>query len=147
MIPEIEIEVKYKKKVKKSERIQITSSQYSAQAFRQIFNADTIDWREEAVMLCLNRANEIVGFYKISSGGMAGTVIDPKIVFTIALGCAASGIILAHNHPSGALKPSDADMAITQKLKEGGKLLEITLLDHLIITSESHLSFLDEGLL
>ena len=124
---------------------QISSSKDGYNVFREIFNADTIDWVEEAIVLCLNRANKVVGFYKLSVGGMSGTVMDPKIVFTVALNCGASSIIVAHNHPSGNLNPSDADVRITQKLKGAGELLDIQLLDHIIITDEGYYSFGDEG--
>lgn len=141
-IPQIDVQVKYKN-VQKSKRYTITSSEDAAKAFREIFNADTIEWREEAIMLCLNRANEVVGFYKLSAGGMAGTVIDPKMVFTICLNCCASGLILAHNHPSGSLTTSAADRTLTQKIKSAGELLDIKLLDHIIMTSENFYSMLD----
>ena len=143
-IPEIKISFKIDK-VTKSEMTQISSSKDGYNVFREIFNADTIDWVEEAIVLCLNRANKVVGFYKLSVGGMSGTVMDPKIVFTVALNCGASSIIVAHNHPSGNLNPSDADVRITQKLKGAGELLDIQLLDHIIITDEGYYSFGDEG--
>ncbi|MFT5383884.1 MAG: DNA repair protein RadC [Saprospiraceae bacterium] len=85
---------------------------------------------------------------KISSGGMAGTVVDAKIIFRKALeNGPASGIILAHNHPSGNLKPSQADIDITKKLKKAGETLDINVLDHLIIAGQSYYSFADDGLL
>jgi DNA repair protein RadC len=103
--------------------------------------------REEFYILLLNRANRIYGYYLLSQGGTSGTVVDPKLIFSIALKCNAHGIILAHNHPSGNTKPSEADIQITKKVKEGGKLLEIDVLDHIILTSDSYLSFADEGLM
>ncbi len=84
---------------------------------------------------------------EVSTGGISGTVADPKLIFVAALKAGASGMIVSHNHPSGNLTPSQADMELTRKLKEGGKLLEIQLLDHIIMTSESYYSFADEGLL
>jgi DNA repair protein RadC len=144
-IPEIKITLSFDKKIKKSELKTIHSSTDAYRILKDIFNADTFDWVEECIILCMNRANKIVGFYKISSGGTTGTVVDPKVIFTTALNCAASGIILAHNHPSGNLTPSEQDKAMTKKLKEGGKLLDITLFDHLILTDEGFYSFQDEG--
>ena len=98
-------------------------------------------------MLLLNRANKVLGIVEISKGGTAGTVVDPKIVFAAAIKTNCSAIILAHNHPSGNLRPSDQDIRLTRKLKECGNLLEINVWDHLIITREGYLSFADEGLL
>jgi DNA repair protein RadC len=89
----------------------------------------------------------VLGIYEVSTGGMTGTVADPKLIFAAALKGAACGIILAHNHPSNNLKPSISDEQLTTKIKEGGKLLDIKLLDHLIISSEGYYSFADEGLL
>ena len=87
----------------------------------------------------------ILGLSWVSLGGISGTVVDPKIIFQTALKSSSSGIILLHNHPSSNPNPSDADLKITTKIKEGGKLLDIDVPDHLIITSESYLSMADEG--
>lgn len=102
---------------------------------------------EEFWVLLLNRANRVIKKSQVSQGGVSGTVADPKIIFKSALDELASGIILAHNHPSGNLKASQADMDLTRKLKEAGKLLEIQVLDHLILAGQKYLSFADEGLL
>jgi DNA repair protein RadC len=102
---------------------------------------------EEFWILLLNRANRVVKKNQISQGGVAGTVADPKIIFKMALEELASGIILAHNHPSGNLNASQADIDLTKKLKEAGKLLEVQVLDHLIIAGQRYFSFADEGLL
>ena len=102
---------------------------------------------EEFWTLYLNRANKIIAYDKISRGGVSGTVVDPKLIFKNALKHLASSIILVHNHPSGQLKPSNADISITKKLKEAGNVLEIEVLDHLIISDEGFFSFADEGLL
>ncbi len=102
---------------------------------------------EEFWVLMLNRQNEIIELKQISSGGVAGTVVDPKVIFKSALQFLASGIILSHNHPSGNLKPSKADIAITNKLKSAGESLEINVLDHLIISEQGYYSFADEGII
>lgn len=146
-IPEIKISVSFDKILKKSELYKITSSRSAYDLFLKVFNADTFHWNEEMIILCLNNSNKVVGFYKISSGGMTGTVVDVRMIFTIALKSLATSIIIAHNHPSGILMASDADKAITKKIKEAGKFMDINLLDHLILTDESFLSFADEGLL
>jgi len=102
---------------------------------------------EEFWVLMLNRQNEIIELKQISSGGVAGTVVDPKVIFKSAIQSLASSIILSHNHPSGNLKPSKADIAITNKLKSAGESLEIKVLDHLIISEQGYYSFADEGIM
>ncbi|KAB7728760.1 DNA repair protein RadC [Rudanella paleaurantiibacter] len=102
---------------------------------------------EEFWILLLNRANEVLRPVQISAGGVSGTVADPKLIFKQAVENLASSIILVHNHPSGNLTPSQADKDLTRKLREGGKLLDIPVLDHLIFTDRAYLSFADEGLL
>jgi DNA repair protein RadC len=102
---------------------------------------------EEFWVLLLNRANRVIKKHQISQGGVAGTVADPKIIFKLALSELASGIILAHNHPSGNLTASQADIDLTKKLKEAGKLLEVQVLDHLIVAGQKYFSFADEGIL
>ncbi len=100
---------------------------------------------EEFWVVLLNRANIVLKKAVISTGGISGTVADPRLIFKVALENTASAIILVHNHPSGNAKPSDADIDITKKMKEGGKLLEIPVLDHLIFTDLEYYSFADEG--
>jgi DNA repair protein RadC len=102
---------------------------------------------EEFWIIILNRANQVIKVERISSGGVAGTVADPKMIFKTALEHLASAIILSHNHPSGNLKPSQADKDLTVKLREAGKYLDIPVLDHVIFTDKGYLSFADEGLL
>jgi DNA repair protein RadC len=102
---------------------------------------------EEFVVVLLNRGNKIMTHKTISRGGVSGTVADAKIIFQIALEKLASSIILAHNHPSGNLTASQADIRLTEKLKEGASLLDLQVLDHLIIGDENYLSFADDGLL
>lgn len=146
-IPEIKIAVSWDRKLTTGELMQIKSSADAANAFRTIFNKDTFNWQEEVLILCLNNSNKILGYHKISTGGMTGAIIDVRVVFTIAINSLATGLIIAHNHPSGMLKPSEADLSITKKLKKGGELLDIKILDHIILTDESYLSFGDEGIL
>ncbi len=102
---------------------------------------------EEFWIVMLNRANRILGKVQISSGGVSGTVVDAKIVFRKALEERATSIILTHNHPSGNLKPSQADIDLTQKLKKAGQNIDIQVLDHIIISAKGYFSFADEGLL
>lgn len=100
---------------------------------------------EEFWALYLKQNNAIIKKYRISEGGIAATVVDPKRVFKAALECYASGVILCHNHPSGSLNPSSSDIALTQKLIEAGKHIDIKVLDHIIVSSQGYYSFADEG--
>ncbi|RZL34792.1 MAG: DNA repair protein RadC [Pedobacter sp.] len=102
---------------------------------------------EEFWMLVLNRANFVTSKHLISRGGQSGTIADPKIIFKIALENNAANIVLAHNHPSGNLKASVADINLTKKMVQAGLLLEIPIYDHLIITDQSYLSMADESLM
>ncbi len=102
---------------------------------------------EEFWILLLNRANRVIGREQISLGGVAGTVVDAKIVFRKAIEGMASSLILVHNHPSGNLQPSRQDIDLTRKLKKAGATLDIAVLDHLIIADSGYLSFADEGLM
>lgn len=98
-------------------------------------------------IILLSRGNKVIKICTISEGGVSGTVVDPKVIFKQAIDNLASGIILSHNHPSGNLKPSKADINITKRLVEAGKLLEIQVLDHLIISESGYYSFMDEGMI
>ena len=102
---------------------------------------------EEFWIVLLNRANKVISKHLISKGGQAGTIADPKIIFQTALENHAASIILSHNHPSGNLKPSQADISLTQKLVSAGNMLDISVLDHLIFTNSAYYSFADEGMI
>ncbi len=112
-----------------------------------IWDQNRIEFQEEFRVLLLNRGNRVTGVYKASSGGMTGTVADPRLILAAAIKSLSVSIILSHNHPSGNLKPSQADEALTQKIQEAAKYHDIKLLDHVILTSESYYSFAEEGLL
>lgn len=102
---------------------------------------------EEMWMIILNRSNKIMSTYQVSKGGVAGTVADVKIIFKAAIDRLASAIIIAHNHPSGSLRPSEADKALTKKVYKAGKVMDISVLDHLIVTDNGYFSFADEGMM
>ena len=102
---------------------------------------------EEFWILLLNRGNRLVRKECISEGGISGTVVDPKKIFKVALDYHATGIILGHNHPSGNTKPSESDIRITNKIVEAGKLLEVSVLDHIIVTDGDFFSFSDNGMM
>jgi DNA repair protein RadC len=102
---------------------------------------------EEFWILLLNRANRVIDKIRISQGGISGTIIDTRIILKNAVDRLASTIILCHNHPSGNLKPSDADIRITSKMKESSQLMDINLIDHIIIADNTYFSFADEGII
>lgn len=141
-----EVEITYKNNVPFDQMAKINCSSDGVRYFRQTWT-DRLEHVEEFRILCLNRANKVLGWACISRGGMSGTVADPKIIFQIALKTCASSIILGHNHPSGNTKPSESDIRLTQKLKKAGSSLDLPVLDHVIITADNYFSFADEGLL
>lgn len=124
--------------------VKITKSEDAVNVIRQFYQ-DDISLYESFFMLLLGRNNKTTGFVKISQGGTAGTVVDTKIVAKYAIDSLCSGVIIAHNHPSGNTEASQADRKITQKIKDGLKLFDIDLLDHVILTDLEHYSFADNG--
>jgi DNA repair protein RadC len=142
-----EIELIYKTKVRNSERPQIKSPKDAYKLALSTWDYNKIEFFEQCKVLYMNQAHKVLGIYEISSGGIAGTVVDLRLIFSAALKANATSLIMIHNHPSGNLTASEADKQITKKVKEAGKLLDITLLDSLIITPESYYSFADEGAL
>ncbi len=119
----------------------------SKDAFNQLYPFLSDLSTEHFYLLTLNRANKVIKSNCISQGGFSSTVADPKLIFKCALEQNASSIILAHNHPSGNLKPSDADLSLTRKIANAGDLLDLAVLDHIIIAGESYTSFMDNGYL
>ncbi len=110
------------------------------------YNADTLACQEEFLLLLLNRSNKPLGVVPISKGGISGTIVDIKLIMSVALKSLASGIILSHNHPSGNLDPSEEDIKITQRIKSACELLDIKLLDHIIMSpTKDYTSFADKG--
>ncbi len=107
----------------------------------------TDNYYEAFFVVLLDRANKVIRKLNISRGGVSGTVVDPKKIFKLALDHNASSLILAHNHPSNNLKPSDNDIRLTKKLLEAGKALEIPVLDHIIVGNDNYYSFADENIL
>lgn len=142
-----EVELSYRNVVKPSQRPRVTSSKEGYDLLLSSWDEDRIEFVEEFKILLLNTANKVLGIFEVSKGGVAGTVADPKLIFMAALKTNASAIILSHNHPSGNLKPSPQDLSLTNKIAEGGKLLDIRVLDHLIVTTGGYYSFADEGIL
>lgn len=138
--------VEYTLKANKTEfeKVKISSSYDSVKYLRQFF-FDDINIYESFFLMLLNRSNTVIGYVKISQGGITGTVCDPLLVAKYAIDSLAKGVILCHNHPSGQLIPSEQDNAITRKIKEGLKLFDISVLDHIILTEDSYYSYSDEG--
>lgn len=141
-----EISITYKPNLKFDQMPVISSSRDCENVFRGIWS-ENLTYCEEFVIMILSRANRVLGTSLISIGGMCGTMADPKKIFQVALKANAAGIVLAHNHPSGNIKPSEQDIKMTRKMVEIGKLLEMPVLDHIIMTGENYFSFADEGLI
>ncbi len=142
-----EVELSYKTKVKASDRPQIMSSKDAYNVLLAAWDEGRIEFVEQFKVLFLNRANKVLGIYDVSTGGVSGTVADPKVIFVAALKANACGIVISHNHQSGNQKPSRQDEELTLRIKSAGQLLEIKLMDHVIVTTEGYYSFADEGLL
>jgi DNA repair protein RadC len=142
-----EVELIYHPKTRPCERPKIKDSRSSYKILLDTWNKDRIDLQEEFKVMLLDRSGGVIGIKSLSTGGITATIADPKLIFVAALKGAACSIILAHNHPSGALRPSKADEELTRKVKGGGQLLDIKMLDHLIISPDCYFSFADEGLL
>lgn len=139
-----EITVNYRNPLKPSEMPQIKSSFGLNESLRPFFS-DCMEHHEEFYIMLLNRANRCLGVSKISQGGTGETVVDPKIIFQIALKANASSIALCHNHPSGNMTPSSSDDMITRKIKDGCSALGLNLIDHIVLSSEAYYSYVDEG--
>ena len=142
-----EIELAYVSKVKAICRPKISSSQEAYEVLSLSWDKSKIELLEQFKVLYLNRANRVLGIYELSTGGITGTVADPRLIFAAGLKLNAIGIILAHNHPSGELKPSVSDEQLTMKIKNAGDFLDIKTLDHLIIGGTEFYSFAHNGLM
>jgi DNA repair protein RadC len=142
-----EISISFSPVIKPSQRYKVTNSKDSYNLFMKRWDMNKLYLVEEMYVMFLNRANSVLGILPLSSGGYTGTVAELRLILVTALKGAATGIILAHNHPSGNTKPSMADEQITKKLKEAASYHDIKVLDHIIVSEDSYLSFADEGLL
>lgn len=142
-----EVELIYRSKVKASDRPLISSSSDAYDILKELWEEGKMDLVEQFKVLFLNRANRVLCLFHVSSGGITGTVADPRLIYTAALKVNAVSLILSHNHPSRSLKPSRQDEELTQKIKSAGSFLDIKVLDHVILSSEGYYSFADEGLI
>ena len=140
------LELKAKATPSNFEKTKIKSGKDAYDVIRKFYHDDIIIY-ESFFLLLLDRQNNTIAYVKISQGGVAGTVVDPKIIAKYAIDVLASGVILAHNHPSGSLVPSHQDISITNRIKEGLGLLDVNVLDHIILTENSYCSFQENGLI
>ncbi len=140
-------EIKVSYSTNKRPKTSITGSDSAHKLLLSCWDKSIIEFQEEFKVLLLNRSNKVLGVYPLSKGGVSGTFVDPKLVFSVALKCNASALIFAHNHPSGNLSPSENDKGLTKKLISAGRFLDMKVLDHLIITTEGYYSFADEGIM
>ncbi|MBL8000413.1 MAG: JAB domain-containing protein [Flavobacteriales bacterium] len=141
-----EVSLKYSFNPKGLERPLVSTSSTCYEMLREAFEP-YMELQETFVVLLLDRGNRAKGWYRASTGGLHGTVADPKLIFAVALKTLSSAIILAHNHPSGQLRPSEEDIRLTRKMVEAGKFLEIAVHDHVIVTTGGYYSFADNGML
>ncbi len=142
-----EIELRYNPKVPAIKKPKIKCSGDAHNQFLELLDQTQFNIKEEAAVLFLNRSKRVIGGYKLSSGGITGTVVDIRIILGMALKCLASGILIAHTHPSGELSPSKQDIDLTIRLMDAGKLMDIELVDHLIITKDAYLSMSEDDLI
>ncbi|WP_034917741.1 RadC family protein [Gillisia sp. CAL575] len=143
-----EISIKYQGNFKMKQAPKITSSNSAVELLFESWDKDRIGLQECFKVMLLNNSNKVKGIFEVSSGGITGTLVDVRILFAVILKSLTTSIILAHNHPSGNLKPSEADKQLTNKIKNAGEFLDIKLLDHLIIIPDGdYFSFADEGIL
>jgi len=140
-----EIELIYRNKLKPEDRLKIQDATTAYEILMTVWDLNKIELVEQFYVMMLDRNNACIGVSNVATGGVTSCIVDPRIVFGIALKSRATGLILAHNHPSGNLVPSNADKQLTHKLREGGKLLDISVLDHLIISGKDYSSFANMG--
>ncbi len=143
-----EVKLIYRTRVKASDRPQVKTSKDVFELFMEHWDQDAIEHVEHFKLMLLNRSNKVLGIAEISKGGLSGTVTDVRVILQYVIKSNASGIIVCHNHPSGNLQPSESDLALTRKIKDSAKLMDVQLLDHLIIVPEGqYFSMGDEGVL
>ncbi|SDD74650.1 RadC-like JAB domain-containing protein [Pricia antarctica] len=143
-----EIRISYKERVKSPFWKKVNTSKDAAELLYEHWNKDNITVHETFKIVLLNNGNKVKGIYQLSTGGITGVLVDVRILFAVVLKTLSVALIVAHCHPSGTLRPSEADKKITNKIKKAAQLLDITLLDHLIIAPNGdYYSFADNGIL
>ena len=142
-----EVRLVYKTKVKASDRIQLNNSVETYKFLMSTWDRDKLELQEQFKVVLMNNQNRVLGLYELSTGGITSTSADPKLIFMAALKANASTIIVAHNHPSGDPNPSTVDKNLTRKITQAGRLLDISVHDHLVVTRHFYYSFADMGLM
>lgn len=140
-----EISVSYSHTYKR--KIKVTGADSAHKTLRKMWDTNLLNIQEQFCVLFLNNSNEVVGFRCLSSGTLTASLVDFKILFGLACKSLSSAIIIAHNHPSGKLQPSQGDINVTKKIKEAGNMLDIKLLDHIILTQNDYFSLNDNNLI
>ena len=140
-----EVELSYKSNIKHSERMKVTCSKDAYKVLKATYRDGTMEHKEYFKILLLNKGRDVLGYTQISEGGISSTIVDVRVILQIAILCNASSIILAHNHPSGNLKPSNEDKELTTQTIKAAKLMNIQVSDHIILSEEEYYSFSDEG--
>lgn len=142
-----EVELVYRNKTRASERPSIRTSVDAYRLFLRTWDMDKIELQEHFKILLLDRSNRCMGISTLATGGITQCVVDLRLAFATAIKASACNIILGHNHPSGNTKPSEADKTLTERFTLAGKVLDLKILDHIIVTKENYLSMADEGLM
>jgi DNA repair protein RadC len=142
-----ELKVTYKRRLPRKPPPTLTSVIRAEAYLRTIWDEDTIDLREEFVVLCLDASLAVLGWVRLHAGGLDSSPVDPRLVFGVALKAASAGILVAHNHPARSLAPSSQDVAITRRLADGARLLGLRFVDHVILTRAGCFSFDEAGML
>lgn len=142
-----EVELVYRSKVRAADRPKVRAPEEAYAVLMEHWDAGKIGLVEQFNVLMVNHAKACLGIAQVSTGSTSSCLVDPKVIFATALKANASGLILAHNHPSGNLRPSDADVQLTRRLAEGGRLLDVEVLDHLVVTPEGFASLRALGLM
>ena len=142
-----EIQVSYTGKIP-TQQWQIKSSQDAANILQSVWNQNTIALQESFAVLLLNNSNHVKGIYKLSTGGVSATLVDIRLLFAVALKSVTTALVLAHNHPTGRMDPSNLDKELTKKIVEAATYFDIKVLDHIILSPfDEYYSFADSGLL
>lgn len=142
-----EVKLTYQSKIKASDRYHISKSEDVYEVLKNCYDEDTLQYRETFKILLINQANKVLGVSNISEGGITETGADIRLILQAALLGNATAIILSHNHPSGNIFPSSIDKTLTSRIIKAAALMNIRVLDHIIITSDTYYSFADEGML
>ena len=142
-----EVQVSYSQKIQRQNRITIHNSDDAAKVFKSTWKSNTLELKETFKMMLLNQSMQVLGIVTISEGGLSGTFVDVRLIFSIALKALSTRLIISHNHPSSNRFPSRCDIEITRQIIEAGKLLNIKVLDHIIITKDEYTSLLNEEII